>query len=225
MTGRSPTEHDSSSPGEGAKALLEGLTTDVLQDNLHTLASSDPLDLGGELLLAIVDAVGGAQLFGALQLFGRAGGDDNPARAEQLGDLDAGAGDSRAGGMNQYVFRRAETGPRGQHIPGGHEDQWDGRRLDVGEATGQGEDVAPRYRQILGVATVALFAQDSVVTTEHVVPGKTAFADAARDPWRHQNRRSDPELLCQLTRLGDFACYLAAGDQREGEAVSFDAVA
>ena len=50
--------------------------------------------------------MGGAELAGAGELLRAAGGDQDPARAEEACDLDAGRGHAGAGGVQQDVLVR-----------------------------------------------------------------------------------------------------------------------
>jgi hypothetical protein len=54
----------------------------------------------------------GTQLTRPLQLLGTAGGGDDVAGAQEPGDLDTGAGDTRAGGVDEDVLVRFESRPQ-----------------------------------------------------------------------------------------------------------------
>ncbi len=127
--------------------------------------------------------------------------------------------------MQQDVLVRPASGARGEHVPGGEEDQRQRRRLDVGEARGQRQDVPPRHGNELGVAAVAVLAQQSVVRTEVIEGGETAHAEAAGDSGRDQAGGRLREVGHPGAGRCDVAGDLAARHERQREAMPGDAVA
>ncbi len=175
-------EHDAAAALEELEAAFEGLATDMVEDDVDALALGRLARRADEVALVVEDAVGGAELPGAGELRFAAGGDQDPSRAEQSRDLDAGGGHARTGGVQQDVLVGLQSGACGEHVPGGQEAQRDRRRLDIGEARRNRQDVPPRHGDVLGVAAVAMLAQQAVARAEMIEAGEAARADAAGDP-------------------------------------------
>ena len=127
--------------------------------------------------------------------------------------------------MQQDVFVRAQGGARGEHVPGGEEAQRQRRRLDVGEARGQRQDVPPRHGNVFGVAAVAVLAQQAVVRTEVIEGRETAHAEAAGDSGRDEAGSRLREVGHPGAGRRDVAGDLAARNERQREAMPGDAVA
>src|SRR5437763_151490 len=87
------------------------------------------------------------------------------AAMKQLSDLDG--GDAYAGACAQYEnglpgANRSETD---QHVPGGHEDEWDASGLVEVERVGDGDDIGGGYGNQLAVPAIDRIAQHGKFTT------------------------------------------------------------
>ena len=119
-----------------------------------------------------------------------------------------------------------QPGACGEHVPGSQEAQRDSRRLDIGEARRNRQNVPPRNGDVLGVAAVAMLAQQAVARAEMIEAGEAARADAAGgtpDATRQgvASARSVTPAPVAATSPAD----LAARHERQREAMPGDAVA
>jgi len=78
---------------QGAERTLEGLTADVLEDDVDAALASEAADLLEEVDLGVDDRRIGAKCF-ARETFFRGADRGEDRRAPQLGDLDGGAADA-----------------------------------------------------------------------------------------------------------------------------------
>ena len=153
----------------------------MVEDHFDALLADHGAGLGDEIRTRVVDGVRGSQLQGLVELGVAAGGHDDVPSAQQLGDLYASARHAGAGGVDQHVLSRAQRGAGVEHVPGSEKDQRQRSGLGEGEPRRQRQDVSRRYDDELGVAAVAVLAEDAVVAAEHVLVGAAALAVAARD--------------------------------------------
>ena len=150
----------------------------VLEHHVHATPAGGGQRGLGDVFAAGVDRVVGAQRAGALQLAGMARGDDG-ARAQCLGQLQAGQRHAAADAEDQHRLPRLDLRLRDQHAPG--REVVDAQRCPFGKrpAVRQRQHVARRHADVLRKAAVALLAQDLHARAQHVVAAQAELAASA----------------------------------------------
>ncbi len=207
-------EDEATAPAQHRDAALHRLgDADELEDDVGPLVAGQAQGLDRRVELVGVDRHVGAQLGGERQLGRRPPDRDHP-RAGQPAELDQRVAD-RPDAVDHDRLAEAHVGDRPDRVQRGRAAAPQGRGLLKGEAVRQGDEVAGRHGDVLGVAAVSGEAElvDDVpaeVLLPLTAPGATPAADVVvdRDALPRPHRR-DP-----LADRGDGAGDLVAGDER-----------
>src|SRR6185437_200996 len=139
--------------GEGFREQL-GIA-DILAHDLCAFAAGELHHLGGQILLAIVDAVLGAEAERDLDMMiGPGGGDD--ARAEMLGDLDDETREPAGRAHHQHPFARLQLHLVAQHVVRERRVTRDDAGGVEMKLLGQGVGVPDRQLEIFRIAAPAI---------------------------------------------------------------------
>ena len=201
--------------GEALEAFGPGGGADVLEGDVHAAIVGEAANFLGDGHDAVMDDFVGAELFGLGNFFVAARGGDYPA-TEKFGDLDGGAADTAASGEDEDLFTRAKLSAADEHVPGGLEDDGNGRGVGPIEVFGIGQAVDFGAADIFGAATINHIAEIGEIAAEIVVAGKASGTFAAGDAGSENDLLANVDSGDFRADFGDFAGDVAAGNVGQG---------
>lgn len=137
--------------GEAPDVAVQVLGAHVVEDDVGTRTVGGLLDLGDEVLLAVVDQDVRAQLGAALQLLLAARGDGDGG-ADGLGQLDRHGADAAGAAVHEQRLAGTEVGDHEDVRPHRAGHLWQRRGPYEIDPLGHGQQLSGRYGDLLGVS-------------------------------------------------------------------------
>ena len=201
--------------GEAFDAFAPGGFADVFKDDVDAAIVGETANFLGDGHDAVMNDFVGAELFGFGEFFIVAGS-SNHAAAKEFGDLNSGSAYTAAGGDDEDFFARLELCAIDEHVPGGLEDDGNGRGMGPIEIFRIGEAIDFGAADKFSAAAIHHAAKIGVIAAEIVVAGKAGGTLAAGDAGGEHHFLADVHGANFRADFGDFAGNVGAGDVGQG---------
>src|SRR5712692_3998366 len=130
---------------------------------------------------------------------------------QDLGDLNCSTSDSTACSPNEHCLPCSQVCPSCQHVPRRQKDKRHRSRFFKGKLASNRQNIACWNRNIFGVSSLSLVANDLVRFTEAVPSRGTIFACTVADSRLDQDSVTRVVILDYSSNLGHFARTVAPG--------------
>src|ERR1017187_4291733 len=188
----------------------------MFHHHVDAALAGDLADLGGNILLVVIDRVVGAE-FARFGEFAFATGGSDDAALEELGDLYGGGADAAGSREHQDVLAGLEFGARHEHVPGGEKHQRGGGGALEAHVVGDLDGAILRCGEQFGIAAVDGVAEHGEAAAEVVVAQQALLALAATLSRREEDAPARLDALAEFACGNDLASDVAAQDVRHGE--------
>src|ERR1017187_9698964 len=194
----------------------------MFHHHVDAALAGDLADLGGNVLLVVIDRVVGAE-FARFGEFALAAGGGDDAALQELGDLYGGGADAAGGREHQDVLAGLELGARHEHVPGGEKHQRGGGGTLEAHVVGDLDGAILRRGEQFGIAAVDGVAEHGEAAAEVVVAREALLALAATLSRGQEDAPARLDALAELASGDNLARDIAAQDVRHGELHARDA--